>query len=276
MYCAPNRNGSSRLTCYTKSELNNIANNYNNYIKDSNDFIKISGRTKEDIWRQLREKLSNMCDNEICWIDRDFMKHLDRNERIKMMKNFRPKMPEEWKQNPTTWLTTTDISSAMNLYEDQYKDFLFIGPVPLDCGVESTLRCQLTNIDISKLFKKGIKQIGIIYNSDVSTGDGEHWMAVYVDMKKHNDISFYDSFGRPPKPEILQTMNKFKQQMTGNLDLNITVNKKRHQFDSYNCGVYSMNYIINRLKGKSLNDIMRMNLPTQKMQELKKYLYRPY
>jgi hypothetical protein len=42
--------------------------------------------------------------------------------------------------------------------------------------------------------KAGINKIGIIYNLDVSSGPGTHWVGMYID-NKNNEINYYDSYG---------------------------------------------------------------------------------
>ena len=34
---------------------------------------------------------------------------------------FAPKAPDEWKENPTEWLTSIDILEVMKQYEKKYK-----------------------------------------------------------------------------------------------------------------------------------------------------------
>ena len=46
--------------------------------------------------------------------------------------------------------------------------------------------------------KNGKEKIGIIFNTDYSTGPGEHWVSFYVDLigrnrKKKPGIYFFDS-----------------------------------------------------------------------------------
>jgi hypothetical protein len=52
-------------------------------------------------------------------------------------------------------------------------------------------------------------------------------------------------------------------------------NNKRHQFGHSECGVYSMNYILQRLKGKTPADLTNNIIKDKVMNEMRKYLYRP-
>lgn len=277
MYCSKNigLNKSNikrdKLTCFSKESLIKMAEAYNE--KHKKKIIRINGKTKDQIWQQLNKALSAKCENEVCWIDQDFIKDM-KNKTINH-DTFIPKMPKEWKKNMTTWLTTDDIYSVMRLYELKYPDFMFIGPVPYDCQIGGNLKCELQKLDIVKLYKSGINKLGIIYNTDTSNKPGEHWFAVYLDIPER-EISYYDSFATKPPKDMLMLMSNIKKDLMDKLGINIKIdyNHKRHQYDEYNCGMYSMNYIINRLKGMKMKDIEKGIFTTKNMQDLKKILYR--
>jgi hypothetical protein len=52
-------------------------------------------------------------------------------------------------------------------------------------------------------------------------------------------------------------------------------NRIRHQYGNSECGVFSMNFIMERLGGKSLTRISKEKLTDERMNELRKILYRP-
>ena len=52
-------------------------------------------------------------------------------------------------------------------------------------------------------------------------------------------------------------------------------NKKRHQYGGSECGMYSMNFLIESLKGKSLMDIENKAITDREVNLLRNYLYRP-
>ena len=139
-WCSPHKENNG-YTCYSLDDLQKIAKSYN---KTSHQKIKVSGKSRKQLWDGIRQALSNKCNNEICWAKQDFM-----NDRSIIKETFRPKMPQKWKEeNLTTWLNTDDINRVMKQYEKKYPDFFFVGPIPLDCGINSDLQCQLTNFDI--------------------------------------------------------------------------------------------------------------------------------
>lgn len=271
-WCAPNREN-SRITCYTLEQLKNIAREYNKNCSPKQR-IKINGQTKVQLWNNIRQALSDKCQDEICWLNLDFIKKMNQKE---LKEAFRPKMPSTWKkENFTTWLNTDDINHVMKQYEKKYPDFIFIGAVPLDCGINSNLQCQLTNFDVNKAYKSGIRNIGIVYNTDTSSGAGKHWFSVYICLRQGGDITYYDSYAESAPNEIKVLMRRIQTDFKNgnNINLKLDYNKVPKQRDFYNCGIYSMFYIIKRLEGKSTAQIDRMKLDTKKMQQLKKQWYR--
>ena len=162
----------------------------------------------------------------------------------------------------------------MKQYEKKYKDFLFIGPVPRDCYIGGSLSCELSNLKLDKLIKYKIHKLGIIYNLDYSYMSGSHWVAVYLNID-NKSITYYDSYGHPPPLEIDELLTTIKDKLK-ELGINIrkVINKKRHQFGGSECGVYSMHYLIERLKGVKHSKIIRRKIPDKLMNDMRKYLYR--
>jgi len=268
-WCSPHKENNG-YTCYSLNDLQKIAKSYNQ-TSSSHQKIKISGKSRKQLWDGIRQALSNKCNNEICWAKQDFM-----NDRSIIKETFRPKMPQKWKEeNLTTWLNTDDINRVMKQYEKKYPDFFFVGPIPLDCGINSDLQCQLTNFDINKMHKKGINYLGMIINTDVSSGPGIHWYSLMIDLKKRT-ISHFDSYGEKPLKETYDIMKRIKNDYKNgsNIDLKLEYNNKRFQRDGYNCGMYSLFFIIAKLQGKTMAQIQNMKLDTQKMQKFKREWYR--
>ena len=261
MNCAPNRKGDK--TCYTKMQLEKMAD-----ILNKQENAKIKGKTKEQLWNGIREHLFEECNYEWCWLDNKSIKQLNDKELKEM--TFKPAMPEEWMKNKYTWLTTTDINKVMRQYENLYEDFRFFGPVPVDCPKD--IYCELTNIDLGKLRKRNVKNIGVIFNLDKHNESGSHWVALYVDGT-NNRVSYYDSTGSEPPGYIRYFMEMMRRQMPKGVK--VDWNKKKHQFGGSECGVYSMNFLVESLKGKSLRDFEKKSVSDFSVNILRNYFYRP-
>jgi len=218
MFCSPG-NENQKISCFTKKSLIKIAKSYNNLYKDGKTIL-ISNRNKKQLWSGIRDKLSSKCSTEWCWLDQDFIKKTKSNEILKH--TFRPKRPKSWNTNKNEWLSTVDINKVMKQYEKKYKDFLFIGPVPKDCYMGSSLSCELSNLRIDKLIKYKIFKLGIVYNLDYSYMSGSHWVAVYLDLNDKT-ISYYDSYGHTAPSEIEGLMDNIKNKLA---KMGINIKKK--------------------------------------------------
>ena len=271
--CAPcNRKNSTKektKTCYSKESLIKIAHTWNK--ANSKEIpIKIENQSKKQLWENIQKKLSMVCNNnELCWKKQDFIKKIHDID-IEMY-TFKPNYPKSWVKNEHTWLNTYDILYVMKQYEKANDDFIFIGPIPSDCPTK--IHCELSKLDLINLKKKNINKIGIIYNLDTSDQDGSHWTAIYID-NKNNEINYYDSYGTLSIPLISKFIEKIVEQYNkNNIEPTIIYNDKRHQYGGSECGMYSMNFILERLHGTTMYQISQMSIPDSKMTHLRKILY---
>lgn len=270
-FCSPSKKGKKSGTCFSKKTLLKMATTINPNKNWKN-------KTKMQLWDIIREDMSEKCDTEWCWLEKDerFKNILTSEE---LGNTFKPKKPKKWKKNKYAWLSTSDINKVMKQYEKKYKDYVFFGPVPVDCP--NGYFCELSNLEIKKMYKSGIKRIGIIYNLDKHYQKGSHWVAVYITMKsiKKPQIIYYDSYGEPPPKQIKMFIESVKCKIKNikNSGEPIIINtEKRHQYGHSECGVFSMTYILLSLYGLTHEKIISGKLMTDKlMNALRNHMYRP-
>ena len=262
MNCAP-ANKSKDHTCYSKDQLIKIASSLN---QKKNAGISLN-KSKNALWESIRKTLFPVCTTEWCWLD-----HVDADKKMKE-EIFRPAMPVEWVKNKYEWLSTTDINEVMVQYEKEYSNFRFFGPVPVDCPKD--IYCELTDLDIKGLKSKGVDYIGVVFNLDRHDQSGSHWVALYINIPK-SLITYYDSTASQPPEDIKYFINMIGIKLN-KLNSNHTYeyNKKRHQYGGSECGMYSMNFLIESLKGKTLKDIEMKAITDREVNLLRNYLYRP-
>ena len=69
----------------------------------------------------------------------------------------------------------------MKQYEKTYEDFEFLGPSPIDYDTHKAYgECvweELCEFSLRDNLKEGKTKVGIIFNTDPHTEDGEHWVA---------------------------------------------------------------------------------------------------
>jgi hypothetical protein len=154
-----------------------------------------------------------------------------------------------------------------------HDDFMFPGVLPSDCPTKIT--CELTNIDPKKMLAGGINKMGIVFNLDTSEQDGSHWVGVYTTFNQQRaEIDFYDSYGEPAIPLIkkflVQLAQKFER---SGIQPTLIYNDRRHQYGGSECGVFSMNFILERLNGTSMYEISQMDILDKDMNYLRNILY---
>ena len=122
--CSPS--SKKKYSCYSDKGLYKLKKFWN--IKHPEK--KINSNKPNDIWNILREKLSNSCDNEKCWLRQEFIKSNLDQELLNY--TFAPEAPNTWKRNKNTWLSSVDIEKVMRQYEKAFPFYTFIGPTPID------------------------------------------------------------------------------------------------------------------------------------------------
>ena len=264
--CAPGKG--DNISCFTKDQLIYIGKVLNKEKKRKIINVK---KSKKDIWEQIKKELFSECIYEWCWLDQKEFKNI--KKRNELMNAFKPKMPKSWGKNKYEWLTTVDIYKVMKQYEELYKNFIFFGPVPSDCPVE--IYCELSNLNLEKLQKKK-DYIGVVFNLDKHNEPGSHWVGLFVDIKK-GYIFYYDSTAHPPPDSIFRfikniedSLKKMKKKVV------YKSNKHKHQFGGSECGIYSMNFIVEMLNGNKFEDIEKRKIPDNSMNVLRNYFFRPY
>lgn len=254
--CAPDKKFEDD-SCIPLDTLVSMANAFNenskNKIKLHSELETLNpSKYKKYLVKEFTEKLSNVCDNQRCWLRQGFINSMKNHVKADLTKNtFRPKGPE----GKFTWLNTININDVMGQYEKKYSDFKFLGAVPIDFDELPVL--GIKDLNPIKLFDKGIKKLGIVFNLDEHYKDGSHWVASFINMNK-GSIYFYDSYGVEPDKRIRAFLRRMARgaKECGVSNIDIRHNKVRHQFKGSECGVYSINFIHRLLDGDSFDKII--------------------
>lgn len=289
--CAPDPYRSTNdplVTCFTKDQLITIIEVYNS-DKENSDKIKYrKNMSIPELGQLLQKAMSNRCSSEVCYLKTtpmiEYFKTQDNRVKMNYYERFKPELPTD-KGNPNNlrpWLSNTDIRRVMQMIQNISDDFVFLGPLPVD--FEEVINqmvfdiCEKKNT-FQKMYSRGVRRIGIIINLDRFGQSGSHWVTIFIDMSHFNSdpddpwtIEFFDSTGNPPPKRLEKYMNGAKDkllQIGG--DVEIVINNVTHQKKDTECGVYSLYYIIERLKGRSAQDIFESVVPDDLMY---KYRYR--
>ena len=291
--CAPSKKYDG-VSCFTIESLIRmaIAYNYKCHKTKQGTPIKIY-ENKKYLVKELTNALKQVCNDQLCWVEQDFIKEL--NDAEINANTFRPKIT----QGRFNWLNTTNINEVMDQYQKVYKDFKFLGAVPMD--FDDIPSYGIRNMNFDDLKSKGIDRLGIVFNLDESWQRGSHWVSMFADLKK-NQVYYFDSYGTKPKKKVKNFVNRiatwlynrnYKQKTTELSESaiedsfmgknknhiesalkNIEYNKVRHQFKNSECGVYSINFILRLLKGETFDYITNNITSDDQINECRPFYYR--
>jgi hypothetical protein len=269
--CSPKpKDKLNNFTCYTNEGLIKLRDHWNARHPD----VKIISNSPKEIHKKLSEHLKDICNNEACWLkQKTSFGKLESD----LADSFAPESPSEWKKNPNEWLSSTDIIKVMKQYEKAYKCFDFIGPTPIDFDTRQLYgECvweELCNFDLEKHIKRDKTKIGIIFNTDPHNKPGQHWISMFINIKK-GLIFFFDSTGDKAPREVKVLIDRIKDQ---GLNMNPPINFKidsnegvEHQYGNTECGVYSIYFIVHMLQDKTTEHYLKTHiLKDEYMQEFR-------
>jgi hypothetical protein len=279
MYCSPNKKlNDDDFTCFDIDSLIAIAKAFNQWTLkicnkgkciNKNTLKKITipegqgNEFKKRLYTSINDRLSQLCSDEYCWADLDFINSIRDTKIRNEIKKFTFK-PKTTKTN-RTWLNTNNINEVIKQYQilvnnEEGKDtFLFLGAQPSDIS-------RVIKIDFKNLQKK-YKTVAIVFNNDRHNQPGSHWVSAFIDNVNHT-IEYFDSLGKAPNKYIKEFLNKFKK-------YDLVINKIEHQKGGNNCGIYSCYFIIQKLKGKTFNEINARLITDSMMTKYRDDLFRP-
>jgi hypothetical protein len=273
--CSPKEKGKMNdFSCYTNESLMKLKELWNARHPD----VKITSNSPKEIHRFISEKLSGVCNKESCWLkQKGAFGKVDSD----IADSFAPESPPEWKKNPNEWLSSVDIMNVMKQYEKAYKCFDFIGPSPIDFDTRKLYgECvwdELCNFSLKEQIQHGKNKIGIIFNTDPHNKPGQHWISMFINIKKKK-IFFFDSTGDKPVKEIMVLVDRIKEQglnMSPKMNFEFDSNEGiEHQYGNTECGIYSLFFIVHMLEDKMTEHYLKTHiLKDEYMQKFRKIYF---
>tara|TARA_B100001093_G_C26721686_1_gene968103 strand:+ start:144 stop:1271 length:1128 start_codon:yes stop_codon:yes gene_type:complete len=211
-FCSPKSKKLSGNTCFDNKSLLKIINYHSksknidyggkrNILTNRQLLIKKYNKIKSDISKKTG------CKEEHCLLKTPYGDD-------SMENNFRPEIPQNWYDDPNTWLSTTDIEEVLKQYEEAHPELVTV-VTPLDWFAKDSFQRPvsdiLQNLNIEDYLKKGKSKLGVVFNLDPHYEGGSHWTALYCDFMK-GFIYYFDSYAVEPEKEIQKLMQKIKTQ----------------------------------------------------------------
>ncbi len=117
------------------------------------------------------------CDSESCILSNPTIVDSSGESHVNKIKdfNFKPEGP----RNSTELLSNYNIDDVLDQWEKQYDGFYHIYFQMIDFDYVGT---ELATVDVSHLIRQNYKTMGVVLNTDVSTGGGIHWFCLFCDL----------------------------------------------------------------------------------------------
>ena len=277
--CSPKPgNNSLEFTCFTSKMLFELQKKWNKRYPNN----MINFDNPYNIWAFFKNEFKGICENEACWLKQEFAKCKLAES---FLHTFSPMQPENWINEPNSWLSNIDLHKAMKQYENAYFDFLFIGPSPINYDTIDYGKCiweDLCSFSLENMLLRNKKKIGIIFNLDKHNEPGSHWVCVYIDIYERS-IYYFDST-RVKEHEVPSQIIKFvnnivlecKERYDEIIDFKIS-DKIIHQTKDTECGMYCLYFIITLLTGeKKWEDFLRKRISDEEVMKYRNIYFNKY
>jgi|SRR3989344_179254 len=203
------------------------------------------------------------CDSQRC-----IARHLPRNMQEAEAANFKIDGPTN-----VDWLSNTNIDKTLESWTKKFPDFYHCHFSMADYEQKND---ELANISLKQLYQEGIRTFGCVINTDKYSGRGQHWMALFGDMRNSSrfSVEFFNSSGNQPQISYATWLIREKNGLSIIAPTEIIKNCRiRHQNSKTECGVYSLFYIYARLKGVPAEYFAANIVDDKLMMEMRLHLF---
>ena len=227
--------------------------------------FKITNVTKpEDVIKEAAKKLK--CDDELCVVEHLPAEH----SRAIIQTKFKPRGP----RLTTNLLSNVHIDKVLDTWTRKYKKFYHVEFQMIDFA---EMKTELATLDISRLIRQ-YNNIGVVINSDETSGRGKHWFCIFCDLKAEPiTIEYFNSSGREPYPQIKAWMLMTKELLEDRQIKSepVVVSRIQHQQSDTECGMYSLYYIWCRLEGIPHHKFDERPIPDKLVTKFRKSVFIP-
>lgn len=249
------------------------------------DFMKKRGKVMkdvsiEDIVDIVKDELSVETEKEI-YSHHEFKKTMGSDLSNKILKTiFKLEGPADTVELLSNFDIDNTLEQWMELAPELYNKKCYHIPYKM-IDFKHTGK-ELYYLDIKELMDNEYCCFYCVLNTDVSSGRGKHWFCVFGDLEHEGTeedpviIEYFNSSGFPPRKEIVDWFNHIEAEMFKGHRLVVErkiVVQNRLQYSKTECGVWSIAYILNRLRGRPHNWFEKKNINDEDMYECRNYIF---
>lgn len=170
-------------------------------------------------------------------------------------------------------LSTFEIEDFLDRLEKKHTGFISYGATPIDfsnCSVDRAL-CKF---ECDHHLKNGDRNIGVVFNTDPHNKEGEHWIALYIDLQSINyckpAIYYFDSYGRKPPRQVKEFIHKVREQgQACHHPFKYYYNDFPYQKNGTQCGMYAIHFLNEMARGTSFLDYLNSGVGDILMKDLR-------
>jgi hypothetical protein len=185
----------NKKTCFNNNFIKLLVDNF------SKKEIKNNTNQQEKIYIDDISKIKKdfNCKTEACLLKQDKIINVVGNNIIQeQLERFKPEGPYKGSE----WFSNFNIDQVLEQLSKKHKNFLHITFQMRDFA--NMNNSELVNTDFVKEYNNGYKYFGVVFNTDSSTGRGQHWYSVFGDFSKNPfTLEYFISSGEDPKNEII-------------------------------------------------------------------------
>lgn len=266
-------NVDDKTVCMETEVIDKLRSGFEPYLTKK----QVDTRDAEKVIETIKDVVG--CGSESCILTKPEVKDVIGHDVAKQQleTQYKPEGP----YNSKEWFSNFNIDNVLKQVAEKYKDKNFLH-IEFQMRDFATTNGKLSHIDIAQKYKEGIRCFGVVFNTDTSKGNGQHWFAVFGDLSQTPmTIEYFNSSGDPPLPEICLWMKTTKHHLIKELNKNpkdvesIVVTKLVNQSDNHSCGSYSLYYIMSRLAGIPYKHFQNTKIGDSNMHKFRKeHLFR--
>ena len=154
--------------------------------------------------------------------------------------------------------------------------------VPFQMIDFAKMNTELAKLDVAQLMRDGYDCFGVVLNTDVHSGKGKHWFCLYGDLKHKGTekdpivLEYFNSSGNAAVSEVRDWLAETEHELRKN-GIEATIYRsvpRRLQQSQTECGVWSLMYILSRLKGRPPDWFYRNKVNDEDMIDVRAFLFR--